>query len=157
MFPFSASYDSPHRPSPLSSTARNGWDLINKDGDFCTLSQSFTCPHAPGLVNITQTFDLPSIAPSGKYTLTLSAQTNTNKRVVCGQVALNINGPAVADESIAIHDALAAVKDAFASAKVISSNSKPAAFVPEVEAEADGFATEAQMENFAKVMDMLRN
>lgn len=48
------------------------------------------CP-ATGLVSIGIVQTIPTVAPSGKYTITLSATDQNNAQVVCIVVNTNIN------------------------------------------------------------------
>ncbi len=71
----------------------SGMDLMKKNGDFCSLSKEFQCPHPAGPVNITKKINLPIIAPSGLYSISVTAQSKNKQRILCASLDLVLNAP----------------------------------------------------------------
>jgi hypothetical protein len=64
--------------------------LYSKSGDLCSLSSKFTCPHQAGPVELTQDFAVPSYAPSGDYTVKISAVQGDNTAAFCFTFPISI-------------------------------------------------------------------
>jgi len=83
-----------------------GINLLTKTGDLCQLSPSFQCPHAAGPISVSDTLNIPSIAPSGTYDINIGANDQNGQVLLCVQVsvsinaALNLDRPAVTQEMI---------------------------------------------------------
>eukprot|EP00475_Leptophrys_vorax_P020352 TRINITY_DN2782_c0_g1_i3.p1 TRINITY_DN2782_c0_g1~~TRINITY_DN2782_c0_g1_i3.p1 ORF type:complete len:591 (-),score=162.89 TRINITY_DN2782_c0_g1_i3:2053-3825(-) len=61
--------------------------IYTTSGDVCQLSSDFKCPVAAGPVVISKSLDIPSIAPTGEYTIILSVANADSTPALC--VSLN--------------------------------------------------------------------
>jgi len=76
----------------------DGIQLLQKTGDLCDLSpDKFKCPVAAGPLDISDTLNIPSIAPSGTYDIKVIAKDQAGEELLCVSIELDLS---VAEEKI---------------------------------------------------------
>jgi C1A family cysteine protease len=63
--------------------------VYHTTGDLCTFSTKFTCPQKAGPVALSDSMQMPSIIPKGKYTATLSAS-DSSGLLLCYEATLDM-------------------------------------------------------------------
>jgi len=68
----------------------DGIQLLQKNGDLCTLSPKVPCPIKAGSLDVSDTLNVPSFAPSGNYGIQVSATDQNNNELLCVSIQLQI-------------------------------------------------------------------